>query len=333
MPSAVTNDSNARAILTVNATGTTNGVNWSASVADNNASVGGFGDSGFWSITVGGVVVATASGTYDFGSGVYSSPYFPRSEGSFLSLAPGSYTASGTFRGNIGSTTVGTATVAPFSFTVTSPPPVFTDSTINSIAIRNVAYSDSISATNSPTYSISSSSLPTGLSLNSSTGAITGTATITFQSRSPVFRASNTGGFVDSPARSIVVNPPAPVFSDATIISEASVGSSYSDQVVASDVVSYSVFSGALPDGISLDTSTGVIFGSPTTSASFTFVIRATNVTGFADTPTLTITTISPVRVWDGDEFISGQVSVWNGNEFLTGVVKIWNGTTFVSAQ
>lgn len=213
------------------------------------------------------------------------------------------------------------------------PYPVFTDASINPIAIRGVAYSDGVSASNAQSYSIISSSLPTGLNFNTSTGAITGTATTTFQSRSPIFRATNTSGSVDTAALSITVNPPAPVFSDSTVNPDASVGSPYSDQVVASDVVSYSVFSGSLPDGITLNTSTGVISGTPTTPDTYTFVIRATNVTGSTNTPSRTITVISAVRVWDGDEFIPGRVNVWDGDEFQTGVVKVWNGSTFVPAK
>jgi hypothetical protein len=215
----------------------------------------------------------------------------------------------------------------------TLPDPVFTDSTINPIAIRGVAYTDGVSASNATSYSIVSSSLPTGLNFNTTTGAITGTATVTFQSRSPVFRATNASGSADTPARSIVVNPPAPVFSDATVNPNASVGSPYSDQVIASDAASYSVFSGSLPDGITLNTSTGVISGTPTTPDTYTFVIRATNVTGSTNTGSLTITVISAVRVWDGDEFVPGLVNVWDGDEFQTGIVKVWSGSTFVPAK
>jgi hypothetical protein len=267
--------------------------------------------------------------TYDFRTGGTSNMVRTIGSGS-ISVPTGStlsLTGTNDPKGSMGTTT------ASGSFYTMLPYPVFTDATINGIAIRGQSYSDGVSASNAQSYSIISSSLPTGLNFNTSTGAITGTATTTFQSRSPIFRATNTSGSVDTAALSITVNPPAPVFSDSTINPDASVGSPYSDQVLASDVVSYSVFSGALPDGVTLNTSTGVISGTPTTVGAFTFVIRATNVTGSTDTPSRTITVISAVRVWDGDEFIPGQVNVWDGDEFLVGVVKVWDGTTFVPAK
>lgn len=92
-------------------------VNWSASVSDGNGSLGGWSNSeGSWSVTVNGTSRASASGrSYDFGSGVVSSPYFPRTEsGSFVITHSSSGTAgpiagSASFAGNsseIGSVSV-----------------------------------------------------------------------------------------------------------------------------------------------------------------------------------------------------------------------------------
>ena len=266
--------------------------------------------------------------TYDFRSGGSSNMVKTIGSGS-ISVPTGStlsLTGYNDPKGSMGSTS------ASGSFYTMLPYPVFTDSTINPIAIRDASYTDGISATNATSYSIVSGTFPSGLSFNTTTGAITGTPTI-LQSRTLVLRATNSSGSVDTASLPLTVNPPAPVFSDSTVNPSASIGSAYSDQVIASDVASYSVFSGALPDGITLNTSTGVISGTPTTAAEYTFVIRATNVTGSTDTPSRTITVISPVRVWDGDEFVIGSLDVWDGDEFVTGVVKVWNGSSWVSAK
>jgi hypothetical protein len=218
---------------------------------------------------------------------------------------------------------------------VNPPAPVFSDSTIAGVAIRDAAYSDGVAASDVASYSIASGTLPSGLSFNTATGAITGTPTI-LQSRTLIFRATNVTGSTDTPSLSLVVNPPAPVFSDSVLVAQASIGSSYSDAVVASDVASYSVFSGELPPGITLNTSTGVVSGTPTTAGEYTFVLQATNVTGSTDTPSRTITVISPVRVWNGTEFVIGSLNVWVGpdeEDFVNGVVRVWNGSGWVSAK
>lgn len=276
--------------------------------------------------------------------------------GQFTATNTSSYSRSGTlppglsFNTTTGALTGTPTTVGSYTFTISAtgtfegitsvsktvvvnpPLPVFTDATIEPIAIRGVAYSDGVMASDADNYSISSSSLPTGLNFNTLTGAITGTPT-TLQSRNPVFRATNANGFTETSALPITVNPPAPVFSDSTVLAQASIGSFYSDAVVASDVASYSVFSGALPDGITLNTSTGVISGTPTTAGVYSFVISATNVTGDTNTPERTITVISPVRVWSGSGFVIGSLRVWNSTDFVSSSIRVWNGTTWVSAK
>jgi hypothetical protein len=73
-------------------------------------------------------------------------------------------------------------------------PPSWSDNTLGGFQV-GVAYSDGVSATNSPTYSVSAGSLPAGISLNTSNGAVTGTPT-TAGSYSFTLRAANGDGAV-----------------------------------------------------------------------------------------------------------------------------------------
>ena len=117
-----TSDSQGRAKLTLTVNATSNGANWSVAVSDGSTNYGGYAYSaGSWSVTVAGQSVLSESGkSYDFGSGVIASPYFPKTKtGSVTGLSPGTYTASATFSGD--GTTVGTASTS-VSFTVAAPP-------------------------------------------------------------------------------------------------------------------------------------------------------------------------------------------------------------------
>jgi hypothetical protein len=218
------------------------------------------------------------------------------------------------------------------TITVNPAIPVFSDSILSSPAIKGFPYSDGVLASETSSYSIVSGQLPAGISLNTSTGAVTGTPT-TVESRSVTIRATNVTGSADTPSRTIVVNPPAPGFTDSSVSPTATIGVPYSDQVVATEASSYSVFSGSLPDGISLNTSNGVISGTPTVPGTFNFVIRATNVTGSADTGTLTIDLSGIVRVWNGTEFVEDTPKVWNGISFVTGSIRVWNGSSWIGPK
>jgi hypothetical protein len=145
-------------------------------------------------------------------------------------------------------------------------------------------------------------------------------------------RANNSGSIADR-TFSFAINPALPVFSDSSVNNSARVGIAYSDAVAASETASYSVFSGALPGGISLNTSTGAIAGTPTTSGTYTFIIRATNVTGSTNTATLTITVTSGSRLWNGTTFVNGNTRAWNGTAFVSTTTKVWNGSAWINAK
>lgn len=118
---AYTDDSNHRAKVTITVTETstnpganTSVVTWTAKVEDGNSSFGGYAYSaGDWSVVVNGTTVTSANNqSYDFGSGVISSPYFPRTETGTRTIthnSDGSKTITATIHFNGDITTVGSA--------------------------------------------------------------------------------------------------------------------------------------------------------------------------------------------------------------------------------
>jgi hypothetical protein len=135
-------------------------------------------------------------------------------------------------------------------------------------------------------YSVQSGTLPPGLTLNANTGAITGTASLVSADTTSVFviRATDDGGFADRSFSITVLNS----LSVITWVTPAgSLGTQgqtmltnyqVSATVTGGETVSYSVTSGTLPPGASLNSSTGAITGptvSVATDTTYTFTIQA----------------------------------------------------------
>jgi hypothetical protein len=84
-------------------------------------------------------------------------------------------------------------------------PPNWVDNELGSF-VETIPYSDSVEATNSPTYTVSAGSLPSGITLNSETGLVSGTPTTVDQAFSFTITATNSDGFI-SQAFSGTVQP------------------------------------------------------------------------------------------------------------------------------
>ncbi|HEU5003864.1 MAG TPA: putative Ig domain-containing protein [Actinomycetota bacterium] len=167
-------------------------------------------------------------------------------------------------------------------------PPVFTADTPTTPASAGTAYSYSFTASGSPapTFSLTSGTLPPGLTLNA-TGVLSGTPT-TGGTYSFVVKASNSAGSATTPSLGITVNQ-APAFT-ADSPPNASAGAPYSYTFTASGfpAPTFALNTGSLPTGLSLSPG-GVLSGTPTTGGSFTFTVKATNSVATATTPSLTI--------------------------------------------
>ena len=135
---------------------------------------------------------------------------------------------------------------------------------------QNTAYSAMLAATGGVTpftWSVTAGSLPGGLSLNNGTGAITGapagagTANFTVK-----VTDSETPPATASAPLSITVQPVLPLSITTSSLPAGTAGSPYSATVAAIGGVTpytWSVISGKIPDGLTFNTATGAITGTP----------------------------------------------------------------------
>lgn len=154
-----------------------------------------------------------------------------------------------------------------------------------------VAYSEPIVATGGVTpYTFSLVGLPAGLSFDGTTGIISGTPVIADPSITLQVTVTDTG----DPQQQRVANltlviRPQPLAFETTMLDDGVVNEAYTATIMTVDgraPISFSVSDGLLPSGLSLNTSTGVISGTPTTAETSTFTIEAED----SDDPPTTIT-------------------------------------------
>jgi hypothetical protein len=91
----------------------------------------------------------------------------------------------------------------------------------------------------------------------------------------------------------------------------------------------YSVSAGSLPAGISLNTGTGAVTGTPTTNLDYSFTLTATNDFG-AIIQAFSGTIGGGASVYDGTSWYKGPVKVYNGSTWGVATVKVYNGSTWV---
>ena len=166
------------------------------------------------------------------------------------------------------------------------------------------AYSAAITASGGTapyTYAVSSGALPTGMTLNGSTGALSGTPTVYGNFNFTVTATDSSGGTPYSGSRgyTLTIHPSVPTITPATLPNPVA-GVAYSQTLAASGgnpPYAFAISSGSPPPGISLLGDT--LSGTPTATGVATFTVQVTDAAGTTAThtyspnvaaPTITIT-------------------------------------------
>jgi hypothetical protein len=200
-------------------------------------------------------------------------------------VVSGTPVAVGTFSLNVqlsdNSSPVQTRTAATSILVV--PPPLVINSAVLPSATAGTAYASSLQAGGgTPPYSwaVISGSLPSGLTLNTSTGAIAGTL-----SASGVFKLTAQVSDSSSPVQrtsaavSLTVAPAALAVS-SVVMPSGTVGTAYNTSFSArggTPAYTWSIVSGSLPAGLSLSPAGGVVSGRPSASGTFNLTAQVSD--------------------------------------------------------
>ncbi|QXZ81773.1 putative Ig domain-containing protein (plasmid) [Rhizobium sp. L51/94] len=185
----------------------------------------------------------------------------------------------------------GTSSAATVTITVAAPTFTFSPAagTLTAGTV-NVTYSETLTASGGTApynYSVTTGALPTGLTLNSSTGTITGSPTtngnynftITATDVNTVTGSATYAISVTTPSVTLALSPA------SGALAGAAVGTAYNQSItVTNGTAPYTYSATGLPAGLTLNTSTGAITGMPTTAGNYTIALTVTDSANPADT-------------------------------------------------
>lgn len=177
---------------------------------------------------------------------------------------------------------------------------------------QSVPFSQTLVVNGTPpfTFSVSSGTLPAGLSLNTATGTISGTPSASGSYSFTIQANNSVGSDTQAFSGTVTSSPVAPTVT-TTVLNSLTQSTAFSQTLNATGTtpLTWTISAGTLPSGLTLNSATGVISGSPTGSGAYSFTVQATNTAG-SDTqaysgtiassgtaPTITTTVLSTTQV------------------------------------
>ena len=224
-------------------------------------------------------------------------------------VVSGTPTAAGSYGFTVQATDAGSpAQVDTQALTVSVAPPPIPPPDITTTSLPDGTagqpYSQTLQVTGGTapyTWSLEAGSLPPGLALDAGTGVVSGTPTASgsFDFTVGVTDAGSPARS-DAQALSVTVALPPPPTITTTALPAGTVGVAYSQSLQATGGTppyAWSLDTGALPAGLSLNASTGVVSGTPTTGGTSSFTAKVTDAFPQSDTQLLSITVAGPTQV------------------------------------
>ncbi len=187
-----------------------------------------------------------------------------------------------------------------YSIAIAPPPIVVTPAGLPGATV-NTPYSTTIGATGGTgiysNFAVTSGALPSGLSLNATSGVLSGTPASAGSSTFTVTVTDN-GENLGTRSFTLVVAAAGAITVGPASLPQATANAPYTQTVTASgcaEACTFSVGTG-LPPGLALNAASGVLSGTPTTPGTYTFTVTATEGTN-SGSKTFTIVVVNPITV------------------------------------